>query len=173
VAASQALAASPVRLLPSLPFRPPRPRSCFLKPELRPCIGKTQATISASVFPGERRRDALIRNGMPFNVAKKVTNSLGVVVRYTIDADGYRHRPLAVAYTLFSVGRDGTLGPVVGTDRVPDRIFEPAACSDQGGYDAFIAVPHAHRRYRILLELFRDTKLRERVSLLETAPFRD
>jgi hypothetical protein len=41
------------------------------------------------------------------------------------------------------------------------------------GDDAFIAIPRGSSRYRVLLELFRDRELTERISLFESAPFSD
>jgi hypothetical protein len=144
-----------------------------LDPGARPCLGGSKASISASIFPGERRRDYLVRAGMPLERANEMADGIGAVVRYTISADGYKGKKLAVAYTLFSVGADDTLGPVVGNDRIPDKTFRPSSCSDEGGYDAFVRVPRGKARYRILLELFRDERLTQRVSLFESDPFRD
>jgi hypothetical protein len=77
------------------------------------------------------------------------------------------------AYSLVQVDRSGVLSRVVaGHDRAPAMTVEPSHCGDNGGHDLFIQVPEGNRRYRVLLELFRDDALNDRLDLIETAAFR-
>ena len=75
-------------------------------------------------------------------------------------------------FTLVSVERDGTLGAVdPGQDRALGELVTPDACSVTGGRDLFVQIPDKKRRYRVVLELYRDTNLRDRFALAETPIF--
>jgi hypothetical protein len=50
----------------------------------------------------------------------------------------------------------------------------PESCSESGGHDVFIAYPPGpHKRYRVVLELYRGDTFTDRLALAETDPFGD
>ena len=145
----------------------------YLFPSVRPCIGASRASFAnAPVFPGVPLRAYLIRNGTSPADAEKEPNFTGAEVRFTFETEGYRGKDLPITYSLFSVADDGSLGPVVGADRAEAYTYRPGDCSDQGSYDLFVQLPpQKGKRYRILLELYRDKELRNRIDLIETEIF--
>lgn len=143
-------------------------------PQVRPpCIGSSKASFqNAPVFPGVRFREHLLRQGMSPADAAKEQNLVGAEVRFTFTTDGFRKKDLPVTYSLFPVAADGSLGPVVQTqDRAFGVTIRPEDCSDQGSYDLWVPVPERGKRYRILLELYRDKELHNRIDLYETEIF--
>jgi hypothetical protein len=144
-----------------------------IEPKLKPCIGSTEASFTdAPVFPRANYRDYLIRRGERKEVAAREPLILGAEVRFSYRAEGLRGHDLPLTYTLLRVGRDGTLGAVVeGEDRALDEPIRPTGCSDTGGRDLFVNVPDAGKRYRIVLELFRDADRTDRLALAQSEIF--
>jgi hypothetical protein len=143
-------------------------------PDLRPCIGdKSGSFVDAPVVPRVSFRDHLIRNGETYSSARKQPDVFGAEVRFTFETQGFRGEELPITYSLFEVDRSGVLdGVVLGQDRAPAMTVKPSHCGDSGGHDLFIQVPERTGRYRVLLELFRDEALNDRLDLIETAAFR-
>ena len=50
--------------------------------------------------------------------------------------------------------------------------FSPEACTEDGGKDVFMQIPEPGKRYSVVLELYRDKALKERIALTESGPFR-
>jgi hypothetical protein len=144
-----------------------------LAPGLQPCLGSANATFGdAPVVPRVAFRDHLIRRGVPYADAARQPNSIGAEVRFTFRTEGYRGEELPVTWSPFYVGTDGVLGGVVrGQDRAVAMTVEPNRCRDGSGYDLFVPIPNRTRRYRIMLELFRDRSLQDRLDLVETKVF--
>ncbi len=143
-------------------------------PQVRPpCIGSSKASFqNAPVFPGVPFRQHLVRQGTSPADAQAEPNLVGAEVRFTFETDGFRKKNLPVTYSLFTVAEDGSLGPVVATqDRALAMTIRPEDCSDQGSYDLWVQVPEGGKRYRILLELYRDKELHNRIDLFETEIF--
>jgi hypothetical protein len=143
-------------------------------PDLKPCLsGSDAAFTGAPVFPQVRFHDHLIRNGVPKEKVLTEPNLLGAEVRFSYRTTGYRGSTLAVTWSLVQIERDETLGAVVtGQDRALARTFTPGDCSEGGGKDLFVQIPQHRKRYRIVLELYRDQGLTERIALMESDPFR-
>jgi len=141
-------------------------------PGLRPCLGNSQASIKTTIVPHVRNRDFLLRHGTSRSDAENEPNYLGAEVRYTIQADSLRGHDLPIKYSLFYVGKDGTLGAIAANeDRVSALEFRPETFSDQGGDDFLVPVPQPRRHYRILIELFRDEHTVNRIDLTESEIF--
>jgi hypothetical protein len=147
-----------------------------LFPSVKPCLGDTDASFTgAPVFPKVRFHDHLIRNGTPKEELAGEPNVLGSEVRFSYRTSGYRGATLTVTWSLVAIERDETLGAVVpGQDRAVALTFTPEACSEGGGKDLFVTIPAPGRRYRVVLELYRDRdpNLGDRIALTETEPFR-
>ena len=142
-------------------------------PDLRPCLGSASASFGdAPVVPRVSFREHRIRQGASFAEARRQPDTVGAEVRFTFETDGYRDKELPVTWTLFYVDRAGVLDAVVpGQDRALAMTVKPAHCADKGGYDLFVPIPDQKRRYRVMLELFRDRRLDERLDLVETEVF--
>jgi hypothetical protein len=85
---------------------------------------------------------------------------------------GLRGKELTVTSTLVSVRKDGSLGSVVRKeDRVEAAIFQSADCSETGGNDVFVTYVTPNVRYRVILELYRDPELKDRIALTQTDVF--
>ncbi len=147
-----------------------------LAPDLRPCLGDTDASFTgAPVFPKVRFRDHLIRSGVPKEEVAGEPNIVGSEIRFSYRTTGYRDSTLTVTWSLVAIERDETLGAVVpGQDRAVAMTFTPDACSEGGGKDLFVTIPEPGKRYRVVLELYRDRdpNLGDRIALTETEPFR-
>ena len=145
-----------------------------LQPNLKPCFGGSSAEFTgAPVFPRVHFRDHLVREGTPRQEAAQETDVIGAEVRFSYRTNGLRGAQLPVTWSLVTLARDGTLAAVVpGQDRAQAMIVTPDACSEAGGKDLFVPIPDPNSRYRVVLELYRDAHLEERIALLETPPFR-
>lgn len=145
-----------------------------LKPNLKPCLGETSAAFTgAPVFPEVRYRDYLIRSGTDEETANQEPNLLGTEIRFSYSTAGLRGTKLTVIYSVITLERDGTLGAVMeGQDRLLAMSVTPESCSESGGHDVFIDIPGPRRRYRVVLELYRDETFVDRLALTETEPFR-
>jgi hypothetical protein len=146
-----------------------------LQPDLKPCLGDSDAEfIAAPVFPQTSRKAYLRRTGASNAELADEVEQRGAEIRFSYHTDGLRNRDLSITSTLLTIERDGTLGRVVnGHDRTLQVQFKPGSCSETGGNDVFVEIPEgARRRYQIVLELFRDDKLADRVALTRTAVFR-
>jgi len=143
-------------------------------PDLQPCLGGTDAAFTgAPVFPQVRFHDHLIRNDVPKEKVLTEPNLWGAEVRFSYLTDGHRGATLAVTWSLVRIERDQTLGAVVpGQDRALAMTFTPQECSQGGGKDLFVQIPQRGARYRIVLELYRDPRLTERIALTQSDPFR-
>jgi hypothetical protein len=98
-------------------------------------------------------------------------NLLGAEVRFSYRTNSFRGAQLPVTWSLVRIERDGTLGPVVrGQDRALATTVTPDACSATGGKDPFVAIPQPGKRYRVVLELYRNGRLDDRLALAETRP---
>jgi hypothetical protein len=143
-----------------------------LAPSLKPCFGSSASFIAAPVFPGVGFRDHLVRDGSTFAAAAKEQNPVGAEIRFDFETSGYRGKELPVTWSLFQVDSRGSVGAVVpGQDRAAAMTIAPQGCSDRGGYDLWIPIPDQRKRYRVLLELFRDKTLGRRIDLIETETF--
>ena len=145
-----------------------------IAPQLKPCLGDSSAVFTgAPVFPHVGFRDHLIRSGISKQRVAKELNVLGAEVRVSYRTSGFRGGNLAVTWSLIAIERDGTLGAVVpGQDRALATTVTPETCSEVGGKDLFVQIPNPRARYRVVLELYRDRSLRDRLTLTETPPFR-
>lgn len=143
-----------------------------LEPNLRPCFGNSISFVAAPVFPGVPFRDHMIREGETFSAAAKEANPVGAEVRFDFVTTGFRNQELPVTWSLFRVDNHGSLSEVVpGQDRAAAMTIKPHSCSERGGYDLWIPIPEPNRRYRVLLELYRDKSLSQRLDLIETETF--
>jgi hypothetical protein len=143
-----------------------------LAPNLRPCLGNSASFIAAPVFPGEHFQDYLIREGYTPAQAAKEPDQIGAEVRFDYDVSGYRGKDLAVTSSLFYVDSHGSISSVVpGQDRNKATTIHPNSCSDRRGYDLWITIPDRSRRYRVLLELYNNESLSDRIDLIETETF--
>lgn len=145
-----------------------------LKPDLKPCLGETSAEFTgAPVFPQVRFRDHLIRTGVPKEQVAKEPNLLGAEIRFSYRTSGLRDTKLTITWSLITIDRDETIGAVVqGQDRALAMTVSPDSCSETGGKDLFVQIPQPRARYRVVLELYRDDALVDRLALTETDPFR-
>ena len=50
--------------------------------------------------------------------------------------------------------------------------ISPESCTEDGGSDVFVQIPEPGKRYRVVLGIYRDSELEDRVALTETDPFR-
>jgi hypothetical protein len=91
----------------------------------------------------------------------------------TYRINGLRNWALHITWSLIKTERDGTLGAVVpGQDRAIATIVTPTTCSETGGQDLFLPIPDRYKRYRAILQLYRDSTLTDRLDLTETVIFR-
>jgi hypothetical protein len=144
-----------------------------LEPGLTPCLGENEARFTgAPVFPHASYRAHLIRNGVSRSQAAKEPNLRGAEVRFSYRASGLRGKNLAATWSLLTIERDGTLGPVVREqDRALALTIKPNGCTETGGDDLFVEIPNPRKNYRVVLELYRDVGLTDRLALIETATF--
>lgn len=145
-----------------------------LRPGLKPCLGDTDASFTgAPVFPRVLFRDHLVRTGVAREEAAEEPNLVGAEVRFSYRTSGFRGKRLPITWSLVRIERDGTLGAVVrGQDRALATTVTPDACAQGGGKDLFMQIPAPGRRYRVVLELYRNEHLNDRVALTETEIFR-
>jgi hypothetical protein len=145
-------------------------------PGLVPCVNSTDAEFTgAPVFPKVQFHDHLMRTGTPREALAEEPNVLGSEIRFSYRTTGFRGSTLTVTWSLIAIERDETVGAVVpGQDRAVALTFTPDACSEGGGKDLFVTIPEPGRRYRVVLELYRDRNpdLGERIAFTETEPFR-
>lgn len=145
------------------------------RPGLRPCLGDERAEFTgAPVFPQVRFREYVRRvQNLSEEEAALEPNRLGAEVRFTYETEGFRGTDLPVTYSLVTVEADGTLRKLVpGFERALAFTVRPDSCSGTGGFDLYVDVPERpRRRYRVILELYRDTSFGNRIALVETAPF--
>jgi hypothetical protein len=144
-----------------------------LRPSLKPCVGASEAQFTgAPVFPHVRFRDHLFRSGASRAKIAQEPNIIGAEVRFSFRTDDLRGAKLPITWSLVAIERDGTLGAVVpGQDRELAMLVTPDACSENGGKDLFVPIPDARRRYRVVLELYREERLQDRLALEETPIF--
>jgi hypothetical protein len=145
-----------------------------IRPSLRPCVGASDAEFTgAPVFPHVHFRDYLFRTGTSRAKILKERDLVGAEVRFSYKVDDLRGAKLPIRWTLVSVEKDGTLGAVDRTqDRAVARLVTPDACSVTGGQDLFVQIPDRKKRYRVVLEMYRDLDLEDRLALAETPVFR-
>jgi hypothetical protein len=145
-----------------------------LAPSLTPCLGNNDASFTgAPVFPHSSYRAHRIRNGASRAQAAKEPNLRGAEVRFSYHTSGLRGKELAATWSLLTIERDGTLGAVVrDQDRALALTIKPQGCTETGGNDLFVETPTPRKRYRIVLELYRDSQLTDRLALTETVAFR-
>ena len=144
-----------------------------LRPGLRPCLGGSTANFTgAPVFPHVRFRDHQLRAGVPRQDVAKEPNLLGAEVRFSYRASDLRGADLPLTWSLVTVEKDGALGAVVpGEDRALATTVKPNACTENGGKDLWVPIPDSRKRYRIVLELYRDATRANRLALMETSIF--
>jgi hypothetical protein len=144
-----------------------------LRPSLKPCVGASEAQFTGvPVFPHVRFRDHLFRSGATRSEILKEPNVIGAEVRFSYRTDNLRGEKLPITWSLVSIERDGTLGAVVrGQDRALAMLVTPDSCSETGGKDLFVPIPDPRKRYRVVLELYREEHLRDRLGLEETPIF--
>jgi hypothetical protein len=145
-----------------------------LRPGLRPCLGDSTATFTgAPVFARMRYHDHLIHNGVPREKVLREPNLLGAEVRFSYRITDFRGAELPLLWSLVAIEPDGTVGAI---DRSQDRALattvSPDSCTASGGKDLFVLIPARGKRYRVVLELYRDTRRDRRVGLTQTATFR-
>ena len=146
-----------------------------LKPDLKPCLGETSASFTgAPVVPNVRYRDHLIRKGVEEEQAAQEPNLLGAEIRFSYQTAGLRGVELTVTWSLIAIERDGSLGAVVkNQDRSLAMTIRPESCTESGGHDLFIHIRGPPKRYRAVLELYREANFVDRLALAETDLFRD
>jgi hypothetical protein len=144
-----------------------------LRPSLKPCVGATDAAFTGvPVFPHVRFRDHLFRSGASRKEILSEPDILGAEVRFSYKTDDLRGAKLPITWSLVSIEKDGTLGAVVrGQDRALAMLVSPDSCSETGGKDLFVPIPDKRKRYRVVLELYREQGLRDRLALEETPIF--
>jgi len=144
-----------------------------VRPSLKPCVGATGAEFTGvPVFPHVRFRDHLFRSGASRAEMRGEPNVLGAEVRFSYKTDDLRGETLPITWSLVSIEKDGTLGAVVpGQDRALAMLVTPDSCSGTGGKDLFVPVPDKRKRYRVVLELYREQSLQDRLALEETPIF--
>ncbi|HEV7807159.1 MAG TPA: hypothetical protein VGO80_15160 [Solirubrobacteraceae bacterium] len=146
------------------------------QPDLKPCIGGHEAHFTgAPVFPGADYKDYL-RNKPDRGSDSEIEDEpdqQGAEVRLSYSAKGLRHKTLKLTYSLVSIRPDDTLGPVdPDRDRLPGPTVSPDTCDEVVGRDIFTPVDHGRKRYRVVLELFREgSQGDERLALTQTAIF--
>lgn len=145
-----------------------------LQPNLKPCIGGVDASFTGDpVFPHVHLVEFLKRTGVPLKQIRDEDDLVGAEVRFSYRADGVRGRVLPVRFSLLRVEHDGTVGAVdPDQDRALAMNIRPGGCSETGGKDLFVRIPARGRRYRVVLELYRDQGLTDRLALSETDVFR-
>jgi hypothetical protein len=147
-----------------------------LLPNLKPCLGASDAAFTgAPVFPRSDYRQYLEHIGVRREDAEQQPRRHGAEIRFSYRTSGFRGDFLPVRWSLLTVEPDGTLGAVVtGQDRFPALLIKPQACSEIGGSDLFVDIPVRRRRtrYQVVLELYRDRELDDRLTLTRTAVFR-
>ena len=144
-----------------------------VRPSLKPCVGASQAAFTGvPVFPHVRFRDHLFRTGASRAEIEQEPNIVGAEVRFSYRTKDLRGAKLPITWSLVSIERDGTLGAVVrGQDRALAMLVTPDSCSETGGKDLFVPIPDPRKRYRVVLELYREQQLRDRLALEETPIF--
>ena len=144
-----------------------------LRPSLRPCVGESSAEFTGvPVFPHVRFHDHLIRSGASQKDLVGEPNVVGAEVRFSYKTDDLRGARLPIRWSLVSIEKDGTVGGVVrGEDRAIATVVTPDSCSEAGGKDLFVPIPDPRKRYRVVLELYRDRNLQDRLALEETPIF--
>ena len=146
-----------------------------IRPSLKPCVGASDAAFTGTpVFPHVRFWDHLYRTGMSRPQIKKSgdPNILGAEVRFSYKTDDLRGAELPIIWSLVSIEKDGTLGAVVPSeDRAIAMVVTPDSCSETGGKDLFVAIPDKRKRYRVVLELYRERSRQDRLALEETPIF--
>ena len=145
-----------------------------LAPDLKPCLGDSNAGFTgAPVFPKVQFHDYLLRNGSRKEDLAGEPDLRGAEVRFSYETSGLRGKDLAVTWSLMKIERDDTLGAVVpGQDRALAMTFSPDSCTEDGGKDVFMQIPEPGKRYRVVLEPYRDKALKDRIALTESDPFR-
>ena len=143
-------------------------------PSLKPCLGDSNASFTgAPVFPKMPFHDFLTRNGTRREDLADEPNLIGAEVRFSFHTGGLRGSDLRVLWTLVTIERDDTLGAVdPQQDRALAMTLRPEACAEDGGADVFVQIPEPGKRYRVVLEIYRDRELKDRIALTETDPFR-
>ena len=134
-----------------------------VRPSLKPCVGASDAEFTGvPVFPHVRFRDHLFRSGASRAEMRSEPNILGAEVRFSYKTDDLRGETLPITWSLVSIEKDGTLGAVVpGQDRALAMLVTPDSCSGTGGKDLFVPVPDKRKRYRVVLELYREQNLQD------------
>ena len=144
-----------------------------IRPSLKPCVRASGAEFTGvPVFPHVPFRDHLFRSGASRAEMRSEPNILGAEVRFSYRTDGLRGAKLPITWSLVSIEKDGTLGAVVrGQDRALAMLVTPDSCSGTGGKDLFVPIPDRRKRYRVVLELYREQNLQDRLALEETPVF--
>ena len=144
-----------------------------VRPGLKPCVGAEQAKFTGvPVFPRVHFRDHLFRSGVSQAEIRKEPDVLGAEVRFSYATEDLRGAKMPIMWSLVTIKKDNTLGPVVrGQDRVLAMLVTPDSCSESGGKDLFVQILEPKKRYRVVLELYRDRTLQDRLALEETPIF--
>ena len=144
-----------------------------VRPSLKPCVGAEQAQFTGvPVFPHVHFRDHLFRSGVPRAEIRKEPDVLGAEVRFSYETEDLRGAKMPITWSLVTIEKDGTLGGVVrGQDRALATLVTPDSCSESGGKDLFVPILDRKKRYRVVLELYRDRNLQDRLALEETPIF--
>lgn len=144
-----------------------------LRPSLKPCVGASDAQFTGvPVFPHVRFHDHLFRSGASRADIRNEPNIVGAEVRFSYRTQDLRGAKLPITWSLVSIEKDGTLGAVVrGQDRALAMLVTPDSCSETGGKDLFVPIPDPRKRYRVVLELYRERAFRDRLALEETPIF--
>ena len=145
-----------------------------LRPGLRPCLRDSTATFTgAPVFPRMRYHDHLIHNGVARDKVMQEPNLLGAEIRFSYRITDFRGDELPLTWSLVAIERDGTVGAIDRTqDRTLATIVSPDSCTESGGQDLFVLIPKPGKRYRVVLELYRNARRDDRVALTQTVTFR-
>lgn len=134
------------------------------KPELSPCIGAHEVTITgAPVFPDASYEAHLRRKNNPPATARAIETAPdlpGADIRLSYRATGLRGADLVFRWSLVSIRPDRSLGVVdPENDSQRGEGVRPRTCDEVVGHDFFVPIPkHSKpRRYRVVIELFPPT----------------
>jgi hypothetical protein len=149
------------------------------EPSWAPCLGGSSASFTAApVFPNVTAGHFASMSGATPAEIKNDANARGAEVRFLYTTQSLRGDSLYLYATLVTVSPHGSAtGIEPSLDEVQELKLVPDSCTESGGYDVFVPIPHAGRRYRIVLELYRGVRVKAldqfqpRLALIETPVF--
>ncbi len=149
-------------------------------PGLAPCLGGADASFTgAPVFPHVSDYQYLLQAGLSGSALATASQTPdGAIVSFSYHLSDLRGANIVVRYSLLTVERDGTVGPLAVSetgvqDENIDTAIQPDACEVNGGMDLFVELPRGSTRqnYKVVLELYRGMGYDERMALTQTEQF--